>query len=178
MGGSGANGQPGLPCLWLPSLSQVCPAQKAGWSLWQRHPQPCCHPALFKDNPPGAHPASISPPGKGELATPRVPEPACSSSLHLGLFWELLVQPFCLARFHHCDRDGESFASLSPALHPGKKVTTCLGDKGNGQLGRSPDPHTGHREGASSDGCCCPEPMPKEMGMPQATLAMGTPVAP
>lgn len=90
--GGGANRQPGLPGPWLPSLSQVCPAQKAGWSLWQRHPQPCCHPALFKDNPHGAQLASVSPPGKGEFATPRVPGPTCSSSLHLGLFWELLVR--------------------------------------------------------------------------------------
>lgn len=43
--------------------------------MGQRCPQPCCHPALFKNNPHGTQPASASPPGKGELAAPGCQDP-------------------------------------------------------------------------------------------------------
>lgn len=62
-----------------------------------------------------------------------------------------------------------------PARHPGRKVTACLGEEGNGQLERRPNPRTGHREGASSDGGCCSSgPLLRRMGMSPATSHHGS----
>lgn len=62
-----------------------------------------------------------------------------------------------------------------PARHPGRKVTACLGEEGNGQLERRPNPRTGHREGASSDGGCCSlEPLLRRTGMSLATSRHGS----
>ena len=142
--------------------------------MGQRHPQPRCCPALFKNNLHGMQPASASPPGKGELAAPGCQYPPAPVLCTRGIFSELSVQPRCLPSFHRRDRDGESFASPPPARHPGRKVTTCLGEEGNRQPDRSPNPRMGHREGASSNGYCRPEPLPRGMGMPQTTSRHGS----
>lgn len=65
----GANRQPGLLCLGLPSKPGLPNPEGSSEPITgQRHPQPCCRPALFMNNLHGTQPASTSLPSKGKLA--------------------------------------------------------------------------------------------------------------
>lgn len=163
-------------CLGLPRPSRACPAWKAARSP-SRHPQPCCHPALFKNNPCGTQPARVSPPGKGELAAPGCWDPSAPALCTWGYFGSFRSSPVT---------SQVSIAAMGPASpsHPHLLPVTRGGrsQPASGKVEqpeRSRNPHVGRGEGASPDGCCCPGATAETgRGCHRSPPATGAPVAP
>ena len=182
----GLTGNLGCPA-WGTKLEPGLPSPEGSSEpvTGQRHPQPRCCPALFKNNLHGMQPASASPPGKGELAAPGCQYPPAPVLCTRGYFQSFRSS---LAAFQVSIAVTGTASPSHPHLLPvtrGGRSQPALGKRGTGSrtgvpthawgTGKVPAPTATAARSHCREGWGCHRPRPGMGALvaPQETWSWG-----